>query len=291
MAWDIPLLQKKWLNFPSCSEATKRRYTKRSSDIVAAVLKTISPENAGYIWQAMTSSASMNKLLDIEDISQTDHRYLEALAEAYCNANSWDTRRQILSVMTGVAGYKVIASFIQGLTKYRYSVANLHRLQFGRGAPVPFQPSTRIRVDLKQLDHFLFFITSPHLIQDLPFGQKHLTLSTGQVIEVPNVIRTMIPQRIVCQYTQYCQETGFQPFSQRTMLSISSECSASVRKSLQGLNCYAAEGTRAFEDLMLLVRKLNEWEIDMEWQTRTIESLKAAKLYLKGDFKVGLNNP
>lgn len=199
MALDIPLLQKKWLNFPSCSEATKRRYIKRSSDIVAAVLKTISPENAGYIWQAMTSSASMNKLLDIEDISQTDHRYLEALAEAYCNANSWDTRRQIHSVMTGVAGYKVIASFIQGLTKYRYTVANLHRLQFGHGAPVPFQPSTRIRVDLKQLDHFLFFITSPHLIQDLPFGQKHLTLSTGQVIEVPNVIRTMIPQRIVCQ--------------------------------------------------------------------------------------------
>lgn len=291
MAWDIPLLQKKWLNFPSCSETTKRRYTKRSSDIVAAVLKTISPENAGYIWQAMTSSASMNKLLDIEDISQTDHRYLEALEEAYCNANSWDTRRQILSVMTGVAGYKVIASFIQGLTKYRYTVANLHHLQFGRGAPVPFQQSTRIRVDLKQLDHFLFFITSPHLIQDTPLGQKHLTLSTGQVIEVPSVIRTMIPQRIVCQYTQYCQETGFQPFSQRAMLRILSECSASVRKSLQGLDYYAAEGTRAFEDLMLLVRKLEEWEIDMEWQTRTIESLKAAKLYLKGDFKVVLNKP
>ena len=172
----------------------KRRYTTRSSDIVAAVLKSISPKNAGYIWQAMTSSASTNKLLDIEDISQTDHRYLEALAEAYCNANSWDTRQQIVSVMTGVAGYEVIASFIQGLTKYRYTVGNLHRLQFGRGAPVSFQPLTRIRVDLKQLGHFLFFITSPHLIQDLPFGQKHLTLSTGQVIEVPNVIRTMIPQ-------------------------------------------------------------------------------------------------
>ena len=75
------------------------------------------------------------------------------------------------------------------------------------------------------------------------------------------------------------------------MLRILSECSASVKKSFQGLDYYAAEGTRAFEDLMILVRKLNEWEIDMEWQTRTIESLKAAKLYLKGDFKVGLNKP
>ena len=110
----MPPLQKKWLDFPSCSEATKRRYTKRSSDIVAAVLKTISPKNAGYIWQAMTSSASMNKLLDIEDISQADHRYLEALAEAYCNANSWDTRRQILSVMTGVAGIKSLPASFKG---------------------------------------------------------------------------------------------------------------------------------------------------------------------------------
>ena len=140
----MPPLQKKWLDFPSCSDATKRRYTKRSSDIVAAVLNTISPENAGYIWKAMTSSASMNKLVDIEDISQADHRYLESLAEAYCNANSWDTCRQILSVMTGVAGYKVITSFIQGLTKWRYTVANLHCLQFWRGAHVPFQPATRI---------------------------------------------------------------------------------------------------------------------------------------------------
>ena len=50
--------------------------------------------------------------------------------------------------------------------------------------------------------------------------------------------------------------------------------------SFQGLNYYAAEGTRAFKDLTLLMWKLNEWEIDMEWQRRTIEYLRAAKLYL-----------
>ena len=85
----------------------------------------------------MTSTASVNKLLGIEDISQADQRYLEALTEAYNNADSWDTHRQILSVMTGVAGCKILATFIPGLTRYRYSRANLHRLQFGRGAPVP----------------------------------------------------------------------------------------------------------------------------------------------------------
>lgn len=137
MAWDIPLLQRKWLDVPCCSEATKHRYPKRSSDIVAAVVKTISPENAGHIWREMTSTSIMNKLLGTEVISLADQRYLEALAEVYYNADSWDTRRHILSVMTGVAGYKAIAIFIQGLTKHRYTVANLHHLQFGRGAPLP----------------------------------------------------------------------------------------------------------------------------------------------------------
>ena len=50
--------------------------------------------------------------------------------------------------------------------------------------------------------------------------------------------------------------------------------------SFQGLNYYTAEGTRAFKDLTLLMWKLNEWEIDMEWQRRTIEYLRAVKLYL-----------
>ena len=100
------------------------------------------------------------------------------------------------------------------------------------------------------------------------------------------MIRTMIPKRIVRQYSQYCAETNFHPFSERTMLRILSECSASVRKSLQGLDYYAAEGTRAFDELLSLVHKMCEYTTDMDWETRTSDALKASKLYLKGDFKV-----
>ena len=70
-----------------------------------------------------------------------------------------------------------------------------------------------MRVDRKQLDHFINFITSGHLIQDLPFGEKHLKLTSGKEIKVPNIIRTMIPQRVAEQYTAFCQETEFVPFS------------------------------------------------------------------------------
>ena len=142
--------------------------------------------------------------------------------------------------MAGVGTFNNISHYIPRLTRYRYSMANLHRSQFGRGAQVPQQPTTRIRVDLRQLDHFLGFITSPHLVQDLPFGQKHLKLSSGEVIQVPNVIRMMIPERVVQQYTQYCLKINFRPFSGTTMRRVLFECMCLCKKFTAGLRLFCS---------------------------------------------------
>ena len=121
--------------------------------------------------------------------------------------------------MTGVASYREISRHIPGLTQYRYTIANLHHLQYGRAAPVPEHERhvPRLQIDKGQLDHFLAYIAGPDIVQDLPFGEKTLKLSSGRVISVPKVIRTMVPQRIAKQYVAYCSETGFVPFSERTV--------------------------------------------------------------------------
>ena len=79
----------------------------------------------------------------------------------------------------------------------------------GRGAEIHRVKSPRIGVERKQLDHGPTYITSPHVIQDLPFGQRYLRLSSGEVLETPNVISTMIRSRLVKQYQVYCEETKF----------------------------------------------------------------------------------
>ena len=81
---------------------------------------------------------------------------------------------------------------------------------------------------------------------------------------------------------QYCLENKSVPFSERTMLRILSECSASVRKSLQGMDYFAAEGTRVFDVTSNLISDVDGTLRETVLQ----EVLKAAKLYLKGDFKV-----
>ena len=181
-----------------------------------------------------------------------------------------------------------IKKFIPGLTDYRVKEARLHILKYGRGAPVPLKKSPRMRVNENQLDHFLTFITSSHVVQDLPFGQRYLNLENGQVLETPNVIRAMIPQRIIEQYTQFCKECDMKPLSPATILRSLCVCAATVRKSLhRGLDYIAADGPKGFDDLAALAAKLKDKRVcGGQWFSFCQEALKAGKQYIKVEYKV-----
>ena len=275
--------KKKWQD---ASVRTRRSHVSKARESVVAALNVIAPGDAGHLWEALKASQSVEKALGIAGESDVDKKYLEALAETYNNASSWSTRQQILSVMADLTTLEGIQSFIPSVSEFKFTVARKHKIQYGRGVPLPLQKSPRMRVDKDQLDHFLTFIVSPHVIQDLPFGQRYLHLSSGKVLETPNVIRTMIPQRIVKQYVQYCKETNFTPFGSSTMLRILSCCSATVRKSLHGLDYIAAEGAKGFDELHRILDRLGECGLRREMVSQYQKSLKEAKQYLKSDYKV-----
>ena len=109
----------------------------------------------------------------------------------YNNASTWGTRRHILSVMADLTSFERMQAYIPDLTEFRFKEARKHKIQHGGGVPLPLKNRPRLRVSSEQLDHFLTFITSPPVIQYLPFGQRYLHLSSGQVLETPNVIHTM----------------------------------------------------------------------------------------------------
>ena len=150
----------------------------------------MSEENATCLWNALQRLRSIPAVLGIDTTTHpSENAYLEALVEAYKNMPGWDTKRQV-SVMSGVASFAAIKKFIPKLSRYRYHMATT------RDVAVPKNSNPRMCVDRKQLDHFINFITSGHLIQELPFGEKPLKLTSGKEIKVPNIIRTMIPQRV-----------------------------------------------------------------------------------------------
>jgi len=123
----------------------------------------------------------------------------------------------------------------------------------GRGTLPQISHSSAQRYTERQLAHFIDFVQSPHIITDMPFGERTIKLSSGQKITVPDVIRNIIPSRIVAQYLAYCEEAGetkgFKPLASSTLFAILSKCSASTRKSLAGLDNFSCDGSTAFDRL------------------------------------------
>ena len=183
---------------------------------------------------------------------------------------------------------KELLHYLPGITSYRFNIARHHKLLHGRGTVVPVDVTRRMRVDYAQVDHFLNFITSSHVVQDLLFGEKMLKLSTGEVIKTPNVVRMLIPKRLTQQYYRLCEETGFMPMSKSTLLQVLDACSTSVRKSLQGLDNFSAQGSNAFDDLCETVDRIAERAKSQAWAKETKQTLWDAKQYLRADYKVRL---
>lgn len=274
-------LQTSW---DTAAGRTKRHYIRKAKQVVYTALNEIAPQDTEKLLHAVQTA-------DRDAGSDgVDSTLLQALVECYNNASHWSSRRQILSVIADKVSYLTLQKWIPDVTRYRYNIARHHLLLHGRGADVPCPKYTRMKVHPQSLDHFLSFITSNRIIQDLPFGEKTLKLSSGNEIKIPNVIRTSIPEQIVKQYQNYCIETNFSSALGHTSLyRILKVCSASVRTSLQGLDYFSSDGAKAFDDINEVVDKISDcYESGLSWSKDISRKLKLAKRYLKGDYKVSI---
>ena len=153
------------------SEQTKRQHMRKARQALSVVLAEIAPNEGDSLWQALISSSKANSECNDEGV---DESLMKALADSYSNANTWDTQRQILSYVADKATFSKISQYIPGLTRYRFSSARQHVLEHGRGVQVLPSSQPKKVVPQDKLMHFLDFIISPHIIQDLPFGGKRL---------------------------------------------------------------------------------------------------------------------
>ena len=128
-----------------------------------------------------------------------------------------------------------------------------------RGTLVNINRDPVVRYDEKQVQHFVDFFLSPHITNDMPFGEKKLKLSSGETLIVANTIRNAISTRIISQYRMYCDETQFKPLSDTILHDILKHCTASTRKSLSGLDTYSANGSSSFTALINLCDVLNNY--------------------------------
>ena len=138
------------------------------------------------------SSSEEDAEVDVDEV------LMSALADCYNNSSTWQVWHQLLSVVADKFTLTTIRRWIPDLTRYRLTAARDHALHYGKGVLPSPAVHTKMFVSQTKVDHFLDFITSLQVIQDLPFGWRSTKLSMKEVVIVPNVVRMMIPETILC---------------------------------------------------------------------------------------------
>ena len=72
------------------------------------------------------------------------------------------------------------------------------------GEPIQPPTITRTRLDPTKVDHLVYFVSSLSFLQDVAYGTKILKLSSGEKIDIPNVVRKVISSRLIQLYQAYC---------------------------------------------------------------------------------------
>ena len=230
-------------------------FAKSAPDFLCG-LSTIAPDQEDEVFEALLSSSSY----DIQEKTCDDVK--ENALEAYNQSESHHTRLQILSTFSRHFSKQELREMIPGLSKWQIDRSRRHAAKEGPGHQVVPIPIKRTRLDPVKTSHFVNFIARPNFLQDVAYGTKELKLDSGEKITIPNVIRTMVSSRLIRQYISFCQETGFEPASERTLYRIIDICSASKQKSMQGLDYFSTEEAQAFETLQIVVNTLEKGDAD-----------------------------
>ena len=78
----------------------------------------------------------------------------------------------------------------ENLSDRQIKEARVHSSLGGPGIPVAKIPEHRVRLDKRQLDHFLEFTSLPYYYQDVAFGGRNLKLESEELV-MPNIVRTI----------------------------------------------------------------------------------------------------
>ena len=244
------------------------------------------------------SNSNRGEEREVRDVGNEPHAkkkrldtgLVETLISAHNDAENWQTKRQILSLFVNDFSKTELQEMIPGLSKWRIDQARRHAIDVGEGQPVVETPIFRTRLDPVKTDHFIDFISRPCFLQDVAYGTRKLKLDSGEHAVIPAVIRTLIPSRIIAQYLAYCSDIEFEPASERTLFRILEVCSASMQKSLHGLDYITTDGAQGFECLENIASTLrNEQAVSSSWEKECKQQLVDAKRYLKADYKLHLS--
>lgn len=195
------------------SKSTRSYIKRKSKEVVETTLECIAPGQSADLLALITTTPTPKE-------QNPENNIMATLISLYEGARSWYTKMTILSIFVQHYTKTNLKAMVPGLTTWRIDQARKHAVVIGEGVSEEREPVIRYRLDGEKVDHFLDFISSPHYLQDVAYGTRKLKMVTGEIIEIPDLVRTVISSRMVKLYQSYCREVDFHPLGRSTIFSI-----------------------------------------------------------------------
>ncbi|VDI38611.1 Hypothetical predicted protein [Mytilus galloprovincialis] len=281
-----PLKYQLQSSIETVSKTTQLYVERKADEAISAVLNAIAPGQSSILLARIFKQKADNNQ------GSSDNYYDEmfnSLIKLYNEADNNIVKEQLLSIMASKTTKEQLLNRIPGLTKYRVDkvrMMNFQSIYDQHDQP----PVKRSRMDPVKLEHALSFFFNPAFHQIVSYGTRDIKLESGEVITVPEVVRTACHSTLIDMYNSYSEENEFTPLSRATLYNILNVCSASKRRNLHGLDNITADGHSGFELIEKLIKGIeNEDIISREKKNELIQQLKSGKEYLKGDYKLHIS--
>lgn len=285
-----PLKHKTRSNLAELHPSSIRALKRKATSAVLALLDSIAPGQGTELLQLIH--------VPPQDLTLSPPSYPDlvgTIIKLYNNTVDSNVKKQLLSILAKDFSKKDLQEMIPGLTVYSVDQARIHASVFGEGAQVPTSTKRfRQRLDQDKLAHALEFFFNPLFYQVSSHGMKEMKLENGERVAIPEVVRTVCHSNLIHMYESFCKDSNYtNPLSSSSLYEILRACPASKRTSLRGLDNIATDGAAAFDTLNQVIQKLQSYVTSPDVQTsfkNLQKDLTAYKLYLKGDYRLGLSN-
>lgn len=262
-------------------ENTLRMYKRKALEAIDCVLESVAPGQSAEFFELLKQPDEIN--------CANDSDLIDTVIQLYNETEDNKIKVQLLALISSKVSKSDLQKKVPGLTKYQIDQSRLMSAMNNKGIIVSSAPKfKRNRMNEEKLEHCISFFFDPLFTQIVSHSVREIELDSGDVLQIPDVVRTVFHSTLIDMYVAYCKETSFEPLGNSTLYRVLNNCPASKRKSLNCIDNIASDGIASYECLLTIAEKLRPKYPDK--MTDIIKKIKESKLYLKTDYKLHIKD-
>ena len=250
----------------------------------------VQEESVRCFAESMAPSQSKELLAALEDVSEDENEYhvpvdLAPLVPIYHNSGPQE-KTIILSLIDHTRHTK--QTIIEAFSCNKHDVDKARKLRAcSNGLVIPKrEPLRRNKMNTFKMEHFIEFVFSSGLIQDVAYGVTKLKFDSGDEQTIPHAVLTAKYSHVIAFYLQFCKDMGYDALSESSLWRILRALKPSQRRNLGGLDDITAAGMTGFSKIIDFLSPLISHK-------ELISKLERGKRYLKTAYQAhcSINSP